>query len=180
MNLFLPLQVKNKEHITNVLLGLLESNYRTSDVSYSYPIEINLLREYHSDVVDLLELAVNDTLQIARVFVTMPNNQKDMDVIHSDGTDDYPKYLALNWPLINTANSYMCYYDAPKLNYQNLETYGAVQLHDPAKAKTLVEFELLEPCLVRIDIPHNIKNFNNHHRVIISFRFKNELKHINF
>jgi hypothetical protein len=180
MNLFLPLQIENKEYITKVLLGLLEPVYRTSDASYSYPIEINFLREQHSDIVDLLESAVHDTLQIARVFVTMPNNLRDIGVIHSDGTDQYPKYLALNWPLINTENSQMCYYDAPKLDYQDLETYGAVQLHDPARAKPLAAFELTEPCLVRIDIPHNIKNFNNHHRVIVSFRFKNELKHINF
>lgn len=180
MTFLKTIKVQNHESITQTLLDLIEKEFRTNEASYSYPIDVSVLKEQHPKTVQDIEMAVGDILHIARVFVTMPNNLKDKDVIHSDGTEQHPKYLALNWPLINTLNSTMCWYDAPKIKNQDLDTYGSVQLYDAEKAKLLAEHELSEPSLVRVDIPHNIKNFNNHHRVIISFRFLKELRHINF
>ena len=180
MNFFKLINLGNVEYITQILFTLLEKEYRTNEVSYIYPIDVNIFREQYPEVVQLIELAVDDSLHIARVFVTMPDNVRDKDVIHSDGSTEYPKYLALNWPLINTVGTTMCWYDAPIINTHYLDTYGSVQLYNPVEAILLAEYELLAPSLVRIDIPHNVKNFNNQHRVIISFRFLNELRHITF
>lgn len=83
---------------------------------------------------------------------------------------------------MNTKNTYMCWYDA-KLVRTNifLDRYedGNACTYDPIDATIIGEpLEILSPVLVRTDIPHNVINNNDTTRVIVSIRFKNDLRHI--
>ncbi|CAB4133518.1 hypothetical protein UFOVP257_240 [uncultured Caudovirales phage] len=150
--------------------------------SYEYVANEHEIKEECGDIInELVEIYKSPVHQI-KYFITRPWCSMP---IHVDGTmygDKISSYLALNLPLLNTKNTFMCWYDA-KIFQTNikLDRYedGNACTYDPLTATLITEpLEILSPVLVRTDIPHNVMNNNDTTRVIVSLRFKNDLRHI--
>jgi len=92
--------------------------------------------------------------------------------------------LALNLPVANCTGTEMHWFDVPTSELEYIEDrdnkYRALG-QDPEIYKTLkpiTSLELTEPTLLRIDIPHNVTNNQNHHRMVISVRFNPQPLHL--
>jgi len=114
---------------------------------------------------------------IARFFVTEP---KSSIGIHIDGTEMFPKYLAMNLPIANCEDTYMKWWDnLDTVVSQDFAQYSPnIKVFEGANKIEIDSLELLSPHLVRIDIPHNIINCPNETRIILSLRFKPEPLHL--
>jgi len=110
---------------------------------------------------------------IARFFITEPQSSIG---IHIDGTELYPKYLALNLPVLNCAGTYMKWWDnLDQVLIKDFEQYSPnIKVLDGLYKTTIDTLELLTPHLVRIDVPHNVINNTDGIRIILSVRFKPE------
>lgn len=112
---------------------------------------------------------------IARFFVTPPLSSIG---IHVDGTlPDYPKFLALNLPVLNCTNSHMVWWDNVEVQQemQFNEYGGKIQIYDSPYKTIIDKLELTSPHLVKINYPHSVDNsLNNYPRIILSLRFKPE------
>lgn len=111
---------------------------------------------------------------IARFFMTAPNDQLP---IHVDGDKQYPKFLALNLPIVGCENSTMNWWEhasyAETLNTGRY--YGATtDMYDSNGLPPTHTCSLTTPALVQINVPHNAINPQEHERVILSIRFKPE------
>lgn len=110
------------------------------------------------------------------MFRTFAAKAKAVTTIHRDGVEGDWKNLALNWPLYNCNHSHMCWYNLkpgtqntnlPNLPY-NVTTFS--------KEDSVVQDKLVlkKPTFLRVDVPHNILNYSDKPRLIISFRFMPE------
>lgn len=113
-------------------------------------------------------------LDIARAFVTPPNCSLP---IHIDGSETVEKDLALNWPLYNTEKSYMNWYSIVDDQYRikSDSRYSShTRVYNKENCKLEESLILQKPALVKIGIPHDVFNFGQFNRIIVSFRFKPE------
>jgi hypothetical protein len=132
------------------------------------------------DLVQQVDDMMQDELDFARTFITRP---QDSQPIHVDGHPDenHLRYLGLNWPLYYCEGSYMHWYDAvsnAKRDDGSRSDYGDYQMYYPEDCALVSSLELVKPTLVRINVPHNVENLKPTPRVVISLRFKNDLRHI--
>ena len=119
----------------------------------------------------------NLAVDVIRFFVTAPNSSIP---IHKDGSDDNPKFLALNLPILNCANSSMKWWSNVELSDIKTTTEYAknIKIFDGENKQVSYQLELTNPHLVMIGIPHNVENYNNAVRIILSIRFKPEPLHL--
>ena len=126
-------------------------------------------------------------LSYAVAFIRLPGSMIPIHIDDGqDGTHEVKFELALNLPLENTAGTYQNYYDIPveKLyNFydpmvkQNYRTYDL----NPETHKQFIpisSIELLDPHLIRLDLPHNIINPTDKTRKVISIRFMPQPTHL--
>lgn len=104
--------------------------------------------------------------------------------IHHDGTPEFPKYLALNWPIFNCENTRMIWWqldpDAPidvKTVDGGFEKNNALLFYSEKYATKLDEHEIVSPTLVNVREYHSVENGPNIRRMV-SFRFKPEPTHL--
>lgn len=148
--------------------------------NYEYVADMEQVWKDCYDILNKVEQMVQSEIMWIKFFVVGAYRQMP---IHTDGHirgDTNSSNVALNWPLLNTKNTYMVWYDAV-LNRANVELDkyedGKVSLYDPTTAKVIGEpLELLYPSLVRTNIPHNVINNNETTRAILSLRFKQDHK----
>lgn len=96
--------------------------------------------------------------------------------IHVDGDGSRPVVLAINLPVFNCENTYMYWFDVPPDQLKFIEDrgnrYKSLPLdYDWTKITPLETLELTKPCMVRINVPHNIVNDRDTVRAILSIRF---------
>jgi hypothetical protein len=120
----------------------------------------------------------NLELDICRFFITSP---QDSIGIHTDGNDEFPKYLALNLPLFGCSNSYMRWWSDVELIEvrEHIDGYVKnIKVFDGTGKTPDHSLALITPHLVQIDIPHDVVNFQDYYRAIFSMRFKPEPLHL--
>ena len=140
-------------------------------------------------------------LDIFRGFVTYPRDELG---IHRDGSLEYPKKLAINWPVENCAGTQMYwwkFFGDPILEEQSeqfkfehdisasynpqykssdaLFNYDNVLVtYEKTNAEIVEKLELTDPTLINVDIHHSVGNPFDTFRKIISFRFIPEPLHL--
>ena len=114
---------------------------------------------------------------IARFFMTAPQGHLP---IHIDGTEQYPKFLALNLPIQGCSNSRMNWWDQVELTEaKDLKYYGDKIRHFDSPNKVLLaSLALDQPALVQINVPHSVDNNQDITRVCLSIRFRQEPVHL--
>jgi len=133
--------------------------------------------EINSVVPELIEQFQEKQLKfnIGRAFVTIANSSIP---IHLDGTLKMKKHFALNWPVFNTNDSTMNWYDP--INRDEIvvlknENYSSeIPIYNKDNCRLLESFVLSRPTMVKVDTPHDVINYSNMNRVILSFRFDPE------
>ena len=117
--------------------------------------------------------------EIGRIFITAPFG---FVPIHSDSTEEYPKFLALNFPLYGCENTLMQWWEnIPLLKKYSPEGYGTnfdIFDHDSDQKILTGALELTSPHLVQVNLPHNVTNNKEDFRAIMSLRFKPNPVHL--
>lgn len=142
----------------------------------AYPVDQEFVLDQVPALKDFL-LHNNLVWDMGRFFTT---NSNDSVPIHTDGNEDYPKFLALNLPLFGCEDSLMYWWDNVGLDYvSDTYKYGkGIKMLDGADKVITHSLELSTPHLVRIDLPHNVANLKDTPRAILSLRFKPEPLHL--
>lgn len=90
---------------------------------------------------------------------------------HVDRTSTWQRNLAVNIPIQGTEQTLMnWYHEATFARLSHHDQYGTTSHWTDLKSN-YPSLELLEPHMVRTDIPHNIENNSNIQRIIISLKF---------
>lgn len=174
MFLYQTVQFKRVRTITSKLLTIAQQ--QNVELKSTMQFDTGLLDDQVPELVEQF----NDMglkVQIFREFISMPNQGIH---VHQDGSEQYPKHLAINWPIENCTGTYMCWWE-----YRGLPIIESV-FYDPIdKNKTphnfysqdtatkIGECEIVTPTLVNINQYHSVKNTNAVRRMI-SFRFEQE------
>lgn len=185
MLLYNELEFTDVPEITTQLLELAQEFNPTK--FYAAKFEISLLEQRVPKLkaqLDSLGLVVSNF----REFVAEPYGGFG---IHQDGTSNYIKKCALNWPIENTAGTYMVWWDllpgAKPLfgnndpSYENdvrYESGNTIFFYNESDAIEKFALELVRPTLVNVYEYHSIRNHQTAHRRMISIRFENEPVHL--
>lgn len=109
---------------------------------------------------------------VARFFITPPGQTLP---IHHDGTNEYPKFWALNLPIYNCKNTSMIWYKTKsEVHYRNelSYSYAPIPCYSEKECIEIERCHLEQPTWVKVDIPHAVDNpVNQGNRIIISLRF---------
>ena len=89
--------------------------------------------------------------------------------IHSDEFTGAVEW-ALNWPLTQT-DSDMIWYDGTGATLCSHEGYGGLYTYDESTVQEIARTQIIEPTMVKIDVPHSVINRSDHTRMMLSFRF---------
>jgi hypothetical protein len=114
---------------------------------------------------------------IARFFMTGPY---DSLPIHTDGNNEYPKFLSLNLPITGCDSSTMNWWAHAEFTevVSNSKYYGYGLDTFRSDSEPTYSCALTGPALVQINLPHNVINMQNHERVVLSIRFRIEPLHL--
>jgi hypothetical protein len=174
----LPYKIVNIESFDEIQKQLTKVFFSTTNtiITRSYITDKNSILSQIPALKDFL-LENNLHWGVCRFFTTKPNTDIP---IHVDGSEEYPKFLALNLPLFGCENSLMQWWDNVELvSISNTEEYANnIKIFDSPNKTVSHSLELSLPHLVRIDLPHNIVNLKDTPRAIFSMRFKPEPLHL--
>ena len=182
MLVYKPIEIKNYEQIQTAINDLLDAKFGNNETLTMISIE-----EVYATAPALHEFFVDNNI-IPYYMVAFVRSPGVVAPIHIDNdTGDVVNFeLALNLPIANCDSTQMHWYDLPISSLEYIEdtekneryrAYGT----DPLIYKTLTpiaSLELLQPYLMRIDIPHNIINDKDTYRKIISIRFNPQPVHL--
>jgi len=165
-----PLPFSNFDSITDKIKVFIRDQSEQKTISYK--IDVQELLYQIPDLKTQIEQYNFSDIDVARILITSPDSTLRL---HNDGNNENPKFLALNWPLLNCANTVMRWFDAKILtkNYEE-EGYGIFDLYDRANSTLLDQFEIVTPTIVNIQRPHDVVNNNPTTRIMLSLRFKEE------
>ena len=179
MLLYKKLNIDQIDKIQNDLLDLVNELFDYQDVTTNIIVSEEIIKNRCPLLIKFLA-ENNLNWDICRFFITKP---QDIIPIHNDGNDQYPKFLALNIPVINCENTSMIWWDnvdpiASDLS-SNIQRYGSnIQFFDSNNKIKVGSIELDAPYLVRINYPHNVENLTDRFRIIFSMRFNPEPLHL--
>jgi hypothetical protein len=165
------INIPNFDEIQQQLILLVPSIFKEIKTS-AYVVESDVLLSACPSLKDFLK---QNSLEwdIARFFMTGPH---DSLPIHTDGNKEYPKFLALNLPVIGCEHSTMNWWKQATFVevIPNTKYYGTGMDLFESDLPPTYSFALTKPALVQINIPHNVTNMQNYERVILSIRFKSD------
>jgi hypothetical protein len=178
MFLYKRLRFEYEDEITSQLLEIVKE--QNSELVISKAFDINLIKD---KVPKLYEQFLDQNIQIEifREFVSQPNAGLG---IHKDGTQEFPKYLALNWPVENCEGTRMLWWELNKDAQVAIDTvdvafksYNSLKFYSEVDATKIGEFEITKPTLVNVGAYHSVVNGPKIRRMV-SFRFKPEPLHL--
>ena len=156
-------------------LSLNEKSNNVLKITFNHLFRINLI------VSDRVRFVENIFFEIFREFVSQPNAGLG---IHKDGTPEFPKYLALNWPVENCEGTRMLWWELNKDAQVAIDTVdvafksnNSLKFYSESDAVKVGEFEIVKPTLVNVGAYHSVVNGPNIRRMV-SFRFKPEPLHL--
>jgi hypothetical protein len=121
-----------------------------------------------------LETLFDSIIIKPRIFVYPP--YFNMSTAHIDGYAHEPVRWALNIPLFGTTGSKMNWFEINSdVNDQQSQGDRSKALIYNITTYPIDSLELLEPCIVRTDIPHNVTNLKSSPRAILSVRFERSI-----
>lgn len=107
------------------------------------------------------------------IFFLMPFEEQP---IHIDAQTKYGMYTSLNIPLLNCEGGSMSWYSG---NYYEEDItlpsgikYASLKIEDP---KTLHCQIINSPCVVRTNVPHNVKNNIGKKRIMLALRYNRNI-----
>jgi hypothetical protein len=120
----------------------------------------------------------NLTPNMVAVFVRSP---KVRAPIHVDGdSEDKLRFLAINIPIANCEGTYQNYYAIPTSELEFIEDRGnryRAYTKEP-RPGVFDRVEIVEPHLLRVDMPHDVDNDKDTYRVMLSIRFEPQPLHL--
>lgn len=139
--------------------------------------------QWYLDNVPALKEFLNElgiTQDFDTCYLTTIGPQGKMTV-HLDISDDDKKYvnwcLGLNIPIQNTENSRVIWYDQVQFDRWADSLYSEkVPCFVPLNR--VGELQMLEPHWIRVNVPHNVENYSDKWRVLLSLRFRPEPLHV--
>jgi len=178
MFLYKKIEFEDCELITEQLLSIVKEHNPESEVSRAF--DINLIHEKVPRLSEQLR-SMNIEIEIFREFVSQPYQGIK---IHVDGTQEHPKFLALNWPVENCKNTKMVWWkfeSDPKLFVDMYDVaFGKnipLKFYSEENGVKIGECEIVSPTLVNVKEYHSVVNGPNIRRMV-SFRFKPEPLHL--
>ncbi len=178
MFLYKNLHFDCQAEITQQLLQIAEEF--NSELYKTKVFDLELIK---TRVPRLHEQFVNMNLhvEVFREYVSQPF---DGIKIHNDGTPEFPKYLALNWPIFNCENTKMIWWqldaDAPVAEHTvdvGFAKHNTLLFYSEQHAIKLDEHEIVSPTLVNVKQYHSVQNGAKIRRMV-SFRFRPEPLHL--
>lgn len=166
----IPFNINNINLITSVLQQRTQKFLNFPDL-YAEPISEEELR---CCVPSLFEqfTQLGIVFDVARFFSTPPGQ---ILPIHRDGTDDQPKYWALNLPIYNCKNTSMIWYKTDaSVYYYHKSNYSPapISCYPIEECVEVERCQIDKPTWVKVDTPHTVDNPTNAgNRIIISLRF---------
>lgn len=126
------------------------------------------------DFFKSLELLFESPIKKSRIFVYPANF--NMSTSHIDGISGELVKWALNIPLFGTKDSTMNWFNATD-TVTDQPPHGARSsaLIYEITTPCIDSLELLTPCIVRTDAPHNVVNMKSTPRAILSVRFDSSI-----
>ena len=182
MQLYKKISIEGFEKAQTNLLKLVNELFDYEELTTNIVVSKETIFERCPEI-ETFVVKNNLSWDVARFFITKPNDQT---IIHNDGSSEYPKFLALNLPILNCENTLMSWWDDVEIVQINpndipshTQKYGSYIEHFVSKSGTSFDsVELNSPSLVRINYPHNVSNTNNQFRIIFSIRFNPEPIHL--
>ena len=178
MFLYKQIKFEYEDEITAQLLDIVKEHNK--DLVISKAFDITLIKECVPKLYEQF-LDQNIQIEIFREFVSQPNAGLG---IHKDGTPEFPKYLALNWPVENCEGTRMLWWELNKDAQVAIDTvdvafksYNSLKFYSESDATKIGEFEITKPTLVNVGAYHSVVNGPKIRRMV-SFRFKPEPLHL--
>lgn len=107
------------------------------------------------------------------IFFLMPFEEQP---IHIDAQTKYGMYTSLNIPLLNCEGGNMSWYSGnyyeEDITLPNGIKYASLKIEDP---KTLHCQIINSPCVVRTNVPHNVKNNIGKKRIMLALRYNKNI-----
>jgi hypothetical protein len=136
--------------------------------------------EYVRAVPELVEWTRSLGLRIREVSITVCNNNKNVG-LH---VDELPVTAKINFPILNTANTYNEWYSVPREIFDTVDpivnkfgnTYYDLESIDLDKCEMVGKFELLQPVVFNSQVPHSIRMQSAEHfpRLVLACTFFEE------
>ncbi len=141
--------------------------------SYKLPLELS------GNIVEILKKYTKRTVKSLRIFHMQPGYKTDLHIDYDKWLDKVPRY-ALNIPVFGCEESCVEFYrnlgSQDKLSNDTVGVGGYLYPTDMSQVFYSSSLYMLDPTLIRIDVPHLVNNFSNHERKILSVRFFEENK----
>ena len=178
MFLYKNLSFKHESEITKQLLDIAQEFNPDLNITKVFDIDLIKTRvpKLYEQFVDL-----NLNAEIFREYVSQPYGGIK---IHHDGTPEFPKFLALNWPIYNCENTKMIWWKLQDNAPVETETVDSgfqknniLKYYSEKHAIKLDEHEIVSPTLVNVKEFHSVVNGPNIRRMV-SFRFRPEPVHL--
>lgn len=169
------------DHVSEITQQLL-------DIATEYNPNLEVTKVFNTDLIKtrvpkLYNQFVELDLQpeIFREYVSQPFAGIK---IHHDGTPEFPKYLALNWPIYNCQGTKMIWWKLEENAPIDVVTVdggfqknNALHFYSEKYATKIDEHEIVTPTLVNVKEFHSVENGPNIRRMV-SFRFRPEPVHL--
>lgn len=173
MILYKTINFRDQDTITKQLLKL--SQIDNAECNRAKNLNKDLFRVMVPGLADQFD-EMGLELDVIKNFITPAHGNLP---IHQDGTDEYPKEFAINWPLENCKNTYMRWWkfnNDPEILMSIPEPtfYTVLNFYKKTNGIEIGCCELLEPTLVDVKTYHSVDNDLDTNRNIISFRFTQE------
>ena len=177
MLLYKKISIENFDIIQDQILSFLTKHFGSIEKEILSGIPKD---EILSAVPLLNDFFVKNNLQpnMFAVFVRAPRVRAP---IHTDGdSEDKLRYLAINLPIANCENTYQNYYAIPTTELEFIEDRGhryRAYKKEP-RPEIFDRVEIVEPHLLRVDMPHDVDNEQDTYRVMLSVRFDPQPLHL--
>jgi len=175
MHLYREIDFEHEEEITEQLLAVVRD--LNPDLTYSVRFQNEVIEQRVPRLYEQFQ-RMGLELDVFREFCSPPGKGA---AIHKDGTAQYPKSIAINWPLENCAGTKMIWWDTLGLppsffTYENIDaTFGHfVPLYAEADCHQLDTLELVRPTVLNVGIHHSVTNPQQLYRRMVSFRFQQD------
>jgi Holliday junction resolvase RusA-like endonuclease len=169
----------SKPDLDNILTALADVEQQKDVVqnlghkisSYKLPLELS------DNIVKILKKYTKRTIKSLRIFHMQPGYKTDLHIDYDKWLDKIPRY-ALNIPIFGCEDSCVEFYrnlgDQGKQSNDTVGVGGYLYPTDMSRVFYSSTLFMLEPTMIRIDVPHLVNNFSNHERKILSVRFFEE------
>lgn len=154
MNLYKVINLPNFNVVRNIIRDvLLTQTLSNTDGVYPFDADIDMhswMQRIPLLVQDLGELGLYDGWVATSLVLTYTRIP-----IHKDHAAEFD--FSLNLPIINTENTYTCFYEASEPPETRILPNGIpYDAYDESKCRLVDKVEILQPTLLNVKVPHGV------------------------